>query len=326
MGKKIAILAITFAILAFTQMATAQQTPKFTRIGTLLSGSPVTHGHYVVSFRQGLREIGYVEGRNYVFVSRWGKGKRKRLPVVAAELVKAKVDVIFVMGGPSLRAAGKATKTIPIVAGLMANIVKHGFVDSLARPGGNITGSTFDRYALTGKLMGLLRETVPGARRMAFLFHPSKTGLRVLKSTEAAAQSLGVKIKPFPVRTPGDIEGAFVTMVNEHADALIIPTSSFTNFHRKRIAALAITKKLPTACDQGSYAQAGCLMAYSADRKHTIRRAAVFVDKILKGANPSELPVELASKYNLVVNLKTAKALGITVPPSILLQATEVIE
>ena len=129
-----------------------------------------------------------------------------------------------------------------------------------------------------------------------------------------------------PVRTLGDIEGAFVSMVNEHADALIIPTSSYTNFHRKRIAALAITKKLPTACDQGSYAQAGCLMAYSADRKHMIRRAAVFVDKILKGVKPSELPVEMASKFKFVVNLKTAKELGITIPPTILLQATEVIE
>ena len=326
MGKKITILAMTFAVLAFTQPAYAQQAGKPARIGTLLSGSPKTHGHYVNWFREGMHELGYVEGRNFVFVSRWGKGKRKRLPVVAAELVKAKVDVIFVMGGPSLRAARKATQTIPIVAGTMANIIKRGFVDSLARPGGNITGSTFNRNALTGKLLGLLREAVPGARRVAFLFHPSNIGLRVLKSTEAASKVLGFKVQPLPVRTLEDIEGAFVSMVNEHADALIIPTSSLTNFHRKRIVALAITQKLPTICDQVSFAQAGCFMAYSADRKHMVRRATHFVDKILKGANPGDLPVEMASKYNLVVNMKTAKALGITLPPSILLQATEVIE
>ena len=227
MHKTITVLAVVFAIFAFTQPAYAQQAGKPARIGTLLSGSPKTHGHYVNWFREGMHELGYVEGRNFVFVSRWGKGKRKRLPVVAAELVKAKVDVIFVMGSPSLRAAKKSTQTIPIIVGSTSNIVKLGLVDSLARPGGNITGSTIDRYALNGKVLGLLRETVPGARRMAFLFNPTKTGLRTLKSTEAASKVLGLKVQPFPVRTIGDIEGAFVSMVRERADGPLIPTSWF---------------------------------------------------------------------------------------------------
>jgi putative ABC transport system substrate-binding protein len=281
-------------------------------------------------FRQGLRYLGYVEGRNYVFVSRWAMGKGKRMPKLAAELVEAKVDVILVNGHRVLSAVGKTTRTIPIVVGSAANLAKHtNFVASLARPGGNVTGSTFDGSALNGKRLGLLKEAMPGARRVAFLIFRSirsKKALRDLKRTEAAGKALGLKILPLRVQTLGETEDAFVSMVNELADALIINTSSLANSHRKQLTALAITKKLPTMCEQASFAHAGCLMAYSIDRTHTMLRAAVFVDKILKGAKPANLPVEMATRYKLVVNLKTAKALGITLPPSILLQATDVIE
>ncbi len=328
MGKKITILAVAFAIFAFAQPAYAQQTGKPARVGTLFSGSPASHGHYVDWFRQGLGVLGYVEGRNYVFVSRWGMGKRKRLPKLAAELVEAKVDVILVTGRVALSAAGKATQTIPIVVGTVSNLVKYqGFVASLAKPGGNVTGSTYNATALNGKRLALVREALPDAQRVAFLFSSSsKRTLRNLKRTEVAGKALGFKIQPLKARSLGEIKDAFASMVKGRADALIIHTSSFTNFHRNRLMALAITKKIPTMCENETFAQAGCLMVYAGDRKHMLLRAAVFVDKILKGAKPAELPVEIASRYKLVVNLKTAKALGITLPPSILLRADKVIE
>ncbi len=327
MGKKITILVIAFAIVAFTQPAYAQQAEKVYRIGTLFSGSPASHGRYVDWFRQGLRVLGYVEGKNFIIVPRWGMGKLKRLPKLAAELVEAKVDVILVTGHRALGAAGKATQTIPIVVGIAANLVKYeGFVASLARPGGNVTGSTFNASALSGKRLGLLREALPSARRVAFLYSNLKRGLRDLKRTKTAGKALGLKILPLQVETLGEIERAIASMVKGRADALIFNTSSVINLHRKRLTALAITKKIPTMCEQEAFAHAGCLLAYSADRKHMMRRAAVFVDKIFKGAKPAELPVETATRYNMVVNLNTAKALGITLPPTILLQATDVIE
>ena len=326
MHKAITILAIAFAIVAFSQPGYAQQRGKPARIGTLLSGSPKTHGHYVNWFREGMRDHGYMEGQNFILVSRWGMGKRERLSALAMELVRAKVDVIMVAGVPSLRAARKATKKIPIVVGNVANMVESGFVKNLVKPGGNITGSTFDRDALNGKRLGLLREAAPKARRVALLFSPTRRGLRDLKRIKVASKALGFKIQALPVRTLEDIEGAFVSMVRERADGLLITTSSLTNFYRKRIAALAIKKRLLTMCHQKSHAQVGCLIAYTTDQEPLMRRAAAFVDQILKGASPAELPVEVATRYNLVVNLKTAQALGIRLPPSILLQATEVIE
>ncbi len=327
MHKAISVFAVAFAVFVFTQPVYAQQAGKLYRIGTLFSGSPASHGRYVDWFRQGLRVLGYVEGRNYVFVSRWGMGKRKRMAALAAELARAKVDVILVNGRPSLRAVGKATQTIPIVVGIVADLVKfQGLVASLARPGGNVTGSTFNASALSGKRLGLLREALPSARRVAFLYSNLKRGLRDLKRTKTAGKALGLKILPLQVETLGEIERAIASMVKGRADALIFNTSSVINLHRKRLTALAITKKIPTMCEQEAFAHAGCLLAYSADRKHMMRRAAVFVDKIFKGAKPAELPVETATRYNMVVNLNTAKALGITLPPTILLQATDVIE
>ncbi len=324
MSKIIAVVALAFALVVSTHPAAAQQAEKVWRIGTLLSGSPATHGHNVDWLRQGLGDLGYVEGRNFVVVHRWAMGKRKRLPALAVELARAKVDVIVVNGGTSIKAALKATRTIPIVVGSAGNLANH--VTSLSRPGGNITGSTFNVSALNGKRVGLLREAVPGAKRVAFLFYPLRRALRDLKRIESSGKTLGFKVQPLKVQTPGEIESAFASMVKARADVLMVNLSSFTISHRKRLIALAIKNKLPTMCDLALFVRAGCLMSYSADRKHMMRRAAAFVDKILKGANPAELPVELASRYKLVVNLKTAKALGITLPPSIFVQATEVIE
>jgi putative ABC transport system substrate-binding protein len=326
MKQRIAIAtALALAFLTALPVAEAQQTNP-ARIGTLFGGSPTTHGRYVNWLRQDLQDLGYVEGQNYVFVSRWAMGKYKRLPKLAMELVDEKVDVIVVNGGSSVRALGKATQTIPVVVGSAGNLGTYGFVASLARPGGNVTGSTFNTSDLTTKRLGLLKEAVTGARRVAFLFYPLGRAKRELNRIEIVGESLRLKIQPLQVRTLGEIEGAFVSMVNKGADALMINLSAVTIFHRKRIAALAIKKKIPTMCEQASFAHAGCLMSYAADRRHMMRRAAAFVVKILRGAKPADLPVELASRFKLVVNLKTAKAIGITLPASIFLQATDVIE
>lgn len=333
MTNRVKTLTTTTAIIAcllFAPLAAvAQQTGKPARIGTLLSGSPASHGHHLDGFRKGLNYLGYVEGRNIVIVSRWGMGKRKQLPALARELVDAKVDVIMVIGRVTLDAAAKATQTIPIVTGMVANLKKYeGFVGSLTHPGGNVTGSTFDAIALNGKRLGVLREALPNARRVAFLVHSftSKRVSRQLKRTKAAGKGLGFKIQPLKARTLGEYDGAFASMLTERADALIINTSAEANFHRDRLTALAITEKIPTMCEVTEFVPAGCLMAYTVDRTHMLLRAAVFVDKIIKGAKPAELPVEMPTRYKLAINLKTAKAIGITLPPSILLQATDVIE
>ena len=319
-------IAVTGFLLLAPFAAQAQQAGKIWRIGTLMNGSPATHGHNLEWYRQGFNELGYVEGRNYVFVSRWAMGQRKRLPGLAKELVAANVDVIMVSGGSPARAAAKATKKIPIVVGSASGLGTWGLVATLARPGGNVTGSTAFDPGLEGKRLELLRQAAPGVRRVAFLFFPDKRIRKELKRTETAARSLGVKIIPFPVRSLGDIEDAFVSIVNARIDALIVPSSAIVYFNRKRVAELVTARKMPAICARQKIAKTGCLIAYVPDRSFMNRRAAFFVDKILKGANPGDLPVERPTKYKLIVNLKLARAFGITVPPSILLRATEVIE
>jgi putative ABC transport system substrate-binding protein len=326
MKHSIAIVtSLALVLLAFTQPAAARQVGKLPRIGILMVGSPSSYGKTVDWFRQGLRDLGYVEGKNFVAVNRWAMGKRERLAALAKDLIKDKVDVIVINGNSSIKAVLNVTRTVPIVVGSAGNLPKY--VTSLARPGGNITGSTYDSRALGTKRLALLKDAFPGAQRVAYLFLRSdKNILGDLKRLETAANARGIKIQPLHVRIPGDIESAFASIVNGRADALFIRQSGPTIHHRKRLAALAITKKLPTMCEHASFARAGCLMTYTRDLRQMMRRAAVFVDKILKGAKPADLPVEVATRYNLVVNLKTAKALGITLPPSILLQATKVIE
>jgi putative ABC transport system substrate-binding protein len=324
MGKKITIIAVAFAIFAFSQPAYAQQAGKPARVGTLFSGSPATHGHNVDWLRRGLRDLGYVEGRSYVVVSRWAMGKRKRLPALAKELVKEKVVVIVVNGLSSIRAAKKATKTIPIVVGASSSLFKY--VGNPTGSKGNIVGSTYDTYGLGTKRLALLKAALPKSRRIAYLSAPHRAQSLALKGAESAGKVMGVEIEPVRVKAVTEFEGIFASMVNQRFDGLIIRNHAFLNFHRKRIAALAIKNKLPTMCERAQFAQAGCLFGYSADREHMMRRAAYFIDRILKGTKPQDLPIEIASHYKLVVNLKTAKALGILLPPSILLQATEVIE
>ncbi len=320
------VAGLTAALLVLTPLAAAQKAGKVYRIGTLLNGSPVSHKFYLDWYRQGLGDLGYVEGRNYVFVSRWAMGKRKRIPGLAKELVEAKVDVIIVSGGTPTRAAAKATKTIPIVVGSASGLGTYGFVASLARPGGNVTGSTAFDPGMEGKRLQLLREAVPGARRVAFLFYPGKRSLAELKRSENAARTLGMNIQPLPVRTLGEIEAAFQAMAKQRPDAMVMNSNNVVFPNRRRVGELTIARKLPAICARERIANTGCLMAYVPDRSYMNSRAAVFVDKIFKGANPGDLPVERPTTYKLIVNMKVAKAIGITVPPTILLRATEVIE
>ncbi len=326
--KRTIVLVIGLAISLFATppVAEAQQPVKVWHIGTLLHGSPANRGHYVQWYRQGFKELGYVEGRDYVFVSRWSRGKRKRLPALAKELVAAKVDVILTSGGTPTRAAAKATQTIPIVVGSAGGLGTWGLVATLARPGGNVTGSTAFDPGLEGKRLELLRQVAPGARRVAFMFHPGKRGRSELKRTKTAAAVLGVQIKPVPLRTLGEIEDSFRSMTRERTDALVMNSSAIVFSNRRRIAELVIARKLPAICARGNIAKSGCLLAYVPDRSIMNRRAAVFVDKILRGANPGDLPVERPTKYKLIVNLRLAKAIGVTIPRSILLRADEVIE
>lgn len=336
MLRAFSVLLFAFAISFVTPPVNAQQGHKPARIGTLMGGTVATHGKFVDWFRQGMTELGYKEGRDYVLVSRWGMGNFD-LPPLAEEIVRENVDVILVVGRPVIRSIKKATKEIPVVVGSAGSF--NQFASSLARPGGNITGVTYDSRALYTKRLGLLTDALPQVRRVAFLyFFPGRRAGsqlsqqarnrlgRDLKRVKAAGTALGVQIQPLHAPTLADVEKAFVSMEAKKAEAVIISNEGFSVLHQKRLAALAVAKKIPSLCDQASFAHAGCLMSYTPDRERMLRRAATFVDRILKGAKPADLPVEISTRYKFVVNKKTAKAIGFTLSPSILLQATEVIE
>lgn len=325
MHRKITFIALVSALFLVAQPVCAQQAEKLHRVGILMSGTPSSHKFFVDWFREGLSELGYQEGKNLVILNRWAMGKRKRLPLLMEELNKAKVEVIVINGSRSVRAAEKTPRAVPIVVGLSGRLFRS--IPNFARPSGNITGSTYDPSALDPKRLALLKEALPNARRFAYLYLPStKNVIKDVQKVEASAKTLGVELQLHSVRTPEDIEGAFKSMVQERVDALMIRRSGLTIAYREKLAQLAIKNKLPAVCDMGQFAQAGCLLTYTPDQRSMMRRAAVFVDKILKGSKPAELPIEVVTRHRMVVNLKTAKALGLTLPPSILLQATEVIE
>ena len=325
MGKKITILAIAFAIVAFTQPAYTQQAGKVYRIGVIRSGTPKTHPLLVKWLRQGLRELGYVEGRNIIFEIRFAMRKRDRLLILAKELVGMKVDVIVVTGVRAAKDTQKATSSIPIVVATASDLVGSGVIASLARPGGNITGNTAYSEALGGKQLQFLKETIPQLGRVAILYG-SKKSVTWFKQVKVDGRAAGVEIQEILVRDEGDFDSAFAAMAKARAGALILVVSRLTSGYRRDLIKLATKWKLPTMCWRPSMARAGCLMSYGADRNAMYRRVAVFVDKILKGAKPADLPVQRPTKFNLVINLKTAKALGITIPRTILLRADKVIQ
>jgi len=274
-----------------------------------------------------MRELGYVEGKNLVIEWRSADGKYERFPLLAAELVQLKVDVIVTVTTPATSAAQKATTTIPIVMGTTGDPVGNGFIKSLARPGGNITGLTSIVSDLGPKHMEMLLSMVPRLSRVAVLLNPDNLAhIGVLKNVQAAAQRTSLKILPVKARTPQEIENAFSLMTREHAGAVIVAGDGFLTQQRRQIAELAVKNRLPSITGIKEYPETGGLMSYGQNLADQYRRAAVYVDKILKGAKPGDLPVEQPTRLALVINRKTAKALGLTIPQSLLIMADKVIE
>jgi len=308
--------------------AVAQPPEKVPRVGYLNPGSlsdPVSQRR-LEAFRQGLRDLGYVEGQNIAIESRWAEGKYDRYPALAADLVRLKVDVIVAQGGAATQAAQQATRTIPIVMSVVIDPVGSGLVASLARPGGNVTGLTIMASDLVGKQLELLKELVPKVSRVALLWNPANPGgAPQLRQAEAAARALGVQLQRLEARDPQEIDSAFAAMTRERAGALLILPDAIFGNQQRQIAELAAKRRLPSLLGVGEYAESGGLMTYSANNLDLERRAATFVDKILKGAKPADLPIEQPSKFELIINLKTAKALGLTIPQSLLRRADEVI-
>jgi putative ABC transport system substrate-binding protein len=282
----------------------------------------------IEGFLLGLRERGYVEGQNIVIEYRFSEGRNDRLPELAAELVNLKVKLILASGSPASFAAKEATRTIPIVMGsLAANPVETGLIASLARPGGNITGMTEMASELGAKRLQLLTQTVPGLSRVAVFWNPPNPAYGpVLKELEAAAQTMGVAIQRLEVRVPEDFESALEAATRQRAGALFVPGDPLVTNRPRMVADLALKYRLPTITDFRELPEAGGLLSFGPDLVDSYRRAATHVDKILKGANPADLPMEQPTKFDLFVNLKTARALGLTIPQSVLLRATQVIQ
>jgi putative ABC transport system substrate-binding protein len=322
---KIAVFAIAFAVLAFSQPAAGEQSEgKIPRIGYLSFYSEQQSKKFLAAFLQGLKDLGYVEGKNIVIEVRYAMGKIQRVPARITELIRLKPDII-VAGGRAALIAKKLSSTIPIVVPYNSNILKQGLVASLSRPGGNVTGLSNLTADLGAKRLELIKEFAPSALSVAVFFNPADSGSRQnLKAVQAAAPALGVTVLPVAVEKGGDFDRAFATIRRERPGGLVQTVG--LGRHRKRIVELAAKAKLPAIYVRRQWVDAGGLMSYGASWPDLFRRAATYVDKILKGAKPGELPVEQPTKFDFIVNLKTAKALGGTIPPSILLRATEVIE
>ena len=325
MRPKLRLIMLTAFILTSVHLAHAQQQKKVSRIGYLTTRSGA--GAAEKAFLQGLQSLGYIEGQTIAIEWRFAQEKFDRLPELASELVRLRVDVIVTSGGyTAVQAAKNATTTIPIVMSRVSDAVELGFVASLARPGGNITGISILAPQLSGKLLELAKEAIPKASRVAVLAYSGRNWELYFKQIDGAAQSLGVQLLAFQVRSPDEIESAFDTARSKRSDALLIPSSGFLSVYRKRIVELATQSRLPAIASEGTWAEEGCLLAYGPSTAESYRRAATYVDKILKGAKPADLPVEQPMKFEFVINLKTAKALGITMPPSLLVLADEVIQ
>jgi len=312
--------------------AEAQQAAKVYRIGVLQAAVPSdpVFKRLFEAFRAALAELDYVEGKNIALEVRWAAGKYERLPSLAAELVRLRPDVIVTAAVPAIQAVKDATKTIPIVMAVVVDPVATGLVASLARPGGNITGLSIMTPDLVGKQLGMLKEIVPKVVRVAVLWNPTNPGnAPQLKAAELAARALELRLRAFEVRNAheiDEIDNAFVAMAREGTGALIVLGDVIITNQRERIAHLAARYRLPTVAGLVEYVKAGCLIGYSPSFLDSFRRAAGYVDKILKGVKPADLPIEQPTKFELVINLKTAKALGLTVPASLLAVADEVIE
>jgi putative ABC transport system substrate-binding protein len=329
MDRRRFLLTSLAGALAAPLAAGAQQGTKAARVGYLagdLTGGP----HLTEAFRQGLRDLGYVEGRNVVIEYRDAEGKLERLPALAAELVALKVDVIFAVGTLHALAAKQATKTIPIVFAAATDPVTDGLVTSLARPGGTVTGLSILAPELVSKRLEQLKQAVPGVSRVAVLWHPSGQGERTAKDTltvaEATAHALGVRLQFVEVLGPENFDRAFSDMTRARAGALTVLPGTMFIIEQRRLVDVAAKNRLPAVYGLRDFVDAGGLMFYGANTSDLFRRAATYVHKILKGAKPGDLPIEQPTKFELIINLKTAEALGLTIPPSLLARADQVIE
>ncbi len=325
-------LAVILAVgltLASLGTAAAQRPEKVPRVGYLSPGSSSDPARLrrFEAFRQGLRELGYVEGQSITIESRWAEGKYERYSALAADLVRLKVDVIVAVGGRATQDAQQATRTIPIVMSVVIDPLGSGLVASLARPGGNVTGLTIMASDLVGKQFEVLKEVVPKVSRVALLWNPANPGSAPqLRAAEVAARALGVRLQTLEARVPQEIDSAFAAMTKERAGALVVLSDAILLNQRRQIAELAAKSRLPAVYALREHAEAGGLVGYGANPLDLERRAATYVDKILKGAKPGDLPVEQPTKFELVINLKTAKALRLTIPQTLLQRADQVIE
>jgi putative ABC transport system substrate-binding protein len=329
MDRRAFLGALTGGLLAVPLGAEGQQAASLPRIGFLntASLSDPRVPPFLQAFRQGLRELGYVEGQNIAIELRWAEGQYDRLPGLAVELVRLKVNIIVAAGPSAVQAAKQATETIPIVMPAIADPVAMGFVASLARPGGTITGISNMQPELVGKQLELLKEMLPKLSRVALLGNPANPGnVPLVRYAQDAARTLGIRLHPLEARDPREIDSAFAEISRERADAVIVLSDTVLLDSRTRIADHAVRRRLPTVFGASEFTEAGGLLTYGPSISDGYRRAATYVDKILKGAKPADLPIGQPTKFELVINLKTAKALGLTIPPSLLQRADQVIE
>jgi putative ABC transport system substrate-binding protein len=321
-------MILTGGLLATPLASFAQQSAKIARIGFLHPASPQSADIRLQAFRDGLHELGYVEGETLQLEVRWGEGKLERLPALAAELVQLKVDVIVAATSPSIVAAHQATRTIPIVMSVSADPVGDGLVASLARPGGNITGLSLMAPELGGKRLQLLKEVFPKvSHAMAVLWNPAYVGMRArFEQARVAAPAVGLTVRSVEVRDARELDAAFEAIIREHPEALLLLVDPFTISQRSRIVEFAAEQRLPAIYESSDFVDVGGLISYGPNISDQFRRAATYVDKILRGAKPADLPIEQPTKFELVINMRAAKALGIKFPDSILRRADKVIE
>jgi putative ABC transport system substrate-binding protein len=321
--RVIVMVGLAFALVSPPLAGEAQKAAKVPRVGLLRPGSPPDP--YVDAFRQGLRDLGYVERQTIALEYRWAEGRSARLPLLAAELVKLQVDVIVTQGEVATRAVKDVTSTIPIVMATSGDPVGAGLVATLARPGGNVTGLSSVAPDVIGKHLHLLKEAVPRVSRVAILSNSTNLAMVLsVREAQGVARTLGLTLQPLDVRRLDELAPAFDTMSRERAQAVFLFGDPFTITHQRRILDLAAKRRLPTMCNW--LESADCLMSFGTNRFEMFRRVAIFVDKILRGAKPADLPVEQPTKFELVVNTRTAKTLGLTIPPSILARADQVIQ
>jgi putative ABC transport system substrate-binding protein len=325
MNRKIVTGILAFFVVTTASLAKAQQPGKMSRVGYVSTvGSPDANFD---ELRHGLRDLGYVEGKNITFEYRGAEGKTELIPGFVAELLQLKVDLLFCPNLPAIHAAKEATKSVPIVIVSNVDPVELGLVDSFARPGGNITGMTLQSLELSGKRLELLKETFPKLNRVGLVWNVGDQSMNLItKQVQAAAPPLGVTIQPSGVRDAIDFDSAFAKLTQTPPDALFSVADRLITSQRKRILEFAAKNKIPTMFDASAAVEAGALMSYGPSRAEVSRRAAVFVDKILKGAKPADLPIEQPMKFELLFNLKTAKELGLTIPPNVLMRADKVIK